>query len=237
MQLAFRIEKRRFVGREFLLFLWFESELFDATLKTDRHGTFGLWLDRSLVLSEGRESTKIVGPMPGSGREAKEALLRGQLPESAGLCVAWQDEETAFVLKAETLSVSGLKLKTVLDKAEAPSDLIKELTGERGPSRGPRAEAKDDRESFFERMTMVQEFEELLETLYRDFLELRLSPRWSEVVVPALKRWVAGEPVDADAYLAARNVPPPTQSEVVPQAADDNVPETGMATPELHADL
>ena len=31
MNLADRIEKRLFVGRELLLWLWFESELFEAT--------------------------------------------------------------------------------------------------------------------------------------------------------------------------------------------------------------
>ena len=41
MQLVDRIEKRRFVGREFVLWLWFESELFDATLSTKEHGEFG----------------------------------------------------------------------------------------------------------------------------------------------------------------------------------------------------
>ena len=42
MQLVDRIERRRFVGREFLVWLWFESELFDATLSTKEHGSFGL---------------------------------------------------------------------------------------------------------------------------------------------------------------------------------------------------
>lgn len=207
MQLIDRIEKRRFVGREFLLLLWAESELFEATLSTEKHGSFGLWLERSLVLSEGRESTKITAPLPGAGREAKEALLRGQLPESAGLRIAWHDDETAFVLKAESLSVSGLKLKTVLDKDDAPNPLLEELTG-RGPKRPKRStEPDDDREVFYERMALTQEFEELLEALYRDFVELRLSERWEGVVVPMLRRWVVGEPVDADAYLAARRAP------------------------------
>ena len=62
MQLVDRIEKRRFVGREFLLWLWFESELFDATLSTKAHGSFGLWFEKRLVLSEGKTSTSIVIP-------------------------------------------------------------------------------------------------------------------------------------------------------------------------------
>ena len=34
-----RIELRRFVGRELLLWLWFESEVFEATLETKAPST------------------------------------------------------------------------------------------------------------------------------------------------------------------------------------------------------
>ena len=206
MQLVDRIERRRFVGREFLLFLWFESELFEATLQTRKHGTFGLWLEKSLVLSERKESTRIVAPLPGQGREAKEALLRGQLPELAGVRVAIHDEETSFVLKADGLAFASLKLRTALDKAE-PNPLLDELMGKRPGGRKP-AEPRDDYEAFYERMALTEEFEELFETLYRDFLGLRLSARWAELVLPALRRWVVSESIEADAYLAARNAPP-----------------------------
>jgi hypothetical protein len=204
MQLSDRIEKRRFVGREFLLFLWFESELFDATLHTGEHGSFGLWLERSLVLSEGRESTRILAPSPGQGREAKEALLRGQLPESAGIRVAWNGEETSLVLKADRLAFAGLKLRTVLDKEER-SPLIDELTGKGQRSR-PSADAEDPYEVFYDRIGMTEEFEGLFEALYRDFLDARLSARWAAAVLPALRRWAAGEEVDTASYAAARVV-------------------------------
>lgn len=225
MQLVDRIEKRRFVGREFLLFLWLESELFEATLSTKKHGSFGLWLERTLILSEGKESTKITAPMPGLGREAKEALLRGQMPESAGIRIAWNDDETSLVLKAESFAFSGLKLKTVLDKEE-PNELLAELTG--GSKRPPRkVQPEDDREAFYERMGLTQEFEELFEHLYRDFLAVRLSHLWREVVEPTLRRWLSGDSIDADGYLAARSpkasVPPPetpeAEKKIVEQAA------------------
>lgn len=200
MQLVDRIEKRRFVGREFLLWLWFESELFDATLSTREHGSFGLWLEKRLVLSEGRESTRITAPMPGLGREAKEALLRGQLPESAGLRLALGDEETSFVLKAESLAVSGLKLPTLLGQGDEPSqnDLLDEILGrggQRGRSKATRGEpqAGDEQvEAFYERMRLTTDFEGLLESLYRDFIALRLSGAWEQSVVPLLRTWASG---------------------------------------------
>ena len=206
MQLVDRIEKRRFVGREFLLWLWFESELLDATLSTAAHGSFGLWLEKRLTLSAGKQSTRIIGPTPGLGREAKEALLAGQLPESAGVRIAWRNDETGFVLKAEQLAIAGLRLNTVLDqeKEEPASALLK---GAKQQKRGkPKKHVPDDEahEKFYERMQLTTEFEELLEALYNDFRALRLGERWVRDVVPALRAWARGEQVDAEAYVALK---------------------------------
>ncbi len=214
MQRVDRIEKRRFVGREFLLWLWFESELFDATLRTKEHGPFGLWLEKRLVLSEGKESTRITSPMPGLGREAKEALLRGQLPDSAGIRVAMRDDETSFVFKAETFAVSGLKLQAaVLDKEE-PNQLLEELTGKANKPRSKK-EPEDQHEVFYERMMLTAEFEHLLETLYRDFLALRLGAGWDETVVPMMRTWTLGGELDAGAYELLRYPPEPVKSDVL----------------------
>jgi hypothetical protein len=205
MQLVDRIEKRRFVGREFLLWLWVESELFDATLATAEHGSFGLWLEKRLVLSSGKESTRITHPSPGRGREAKEALLVGQLPESAGIRIALAEEETSFVLRAEALGVSGLRLPALLGNDEEATTALEELQGKRGKPK--RKDKRDDEayEAFYERMRLTQSFEALLEALYRDFLAYRLSDRWKAVFVPTAKAWARGQEVDADQYRAARD--------------------------------
>lgn len=205
VQLIDRIEKRRFVGREFLLWLWFRSELSEATLSTAEHGAFGLWIERQLVLSEAKESTRIKGPLPGSGREAKEALLRGQLPESAGLRVVLRDEETSFSFKAEMMAIGGLRLPSVLDKGEQepPTALMKELLGPPKARKGKKAEEPDaSHEVFYERMRLTQEFEDLLETLFRDFLILRLSESWNGQFVPMLRTWAEGRPLAEEDYVA-----------------------------------
>lgn len=208
MQLVDRIEKRRFVGREFLLWLWFESEIFDATLRTAAHGSFGLWLEKRLTLSVEKRSTRIVGPTPGYGREAKEALLAGQLPESAGIRIALRETETGFLLKADGLSIGGLKLATVLDqKEEREPELVREMKGARkgNKKKGKQRDSDDDaHELFYERMQLTAEIEEVVEALYSDFRTLRLSDRWNADVVPYLRAWVRGETVDAEAYTALR---------------------------------
>ena len=55
------------------------------------------------------------------------------------------------------------------------------------------------------RADLVAVIETYLADGVRDFLALRLSPAWDKTVLPALEDWVAGKPVNADRYKAARD--------------------------------
>jgi len=210
MQLVDRIEKRRFVGREFLLWLWFESELFEGTLRTREHGSFGFWVERQIVLTAGVEGTRIKGPLPAAGREAKESLRRGKLPESAGFHLVAGNAETSFTLKADKLAISGLKLPTVLGRAEdapppgldAPRRMVKRKRED--VARQEARESDESHEAFYERMNLTRELEGRLEALYRDFLAVRLGAAWGQVV-PFLRAWARGDDVDVEAYVRARD--------------------------------
>jgi hypothetical protein len=213
MQLVDRIEKRRFVGREFLLWLWFESEVFEATLATAEHGSFGLWVERQLVVSSTKqEVTRIKGALPASAREAKEGLRLGKLPESAGVHVSRGERECTFTLRAESLALAGLRLPAVLggegEQDRHPAAAL--LAAPRPPRRKKAREAPSDEahEAFYERMRLTREIEEVVEALYRDFLVLRLAPAWEAVAVPALRAWAAGEGTASDSieeYRLARD--------------------------------
>lgn len=210
MEVFERIELRRFVGRELLLWLWFESEVFEGTLETKAHGSFGLWLEGRLVLSAGQETTTIKGTIPGQHREAKESLLRGKMPDLASVHISWGGHDATLTLKAETLAISGLKLprkepdaaptgegttappRRAPRKRQAPAEAAAELA------------AHEANEELYERMRVTREIEGIVEALYRDFLALRLGPAWSELVVPALEAWSLGEAVDGDDYGTAR---------------------------------
>jgi hypothetical protein len=201
--LADRIELRRFVGRELLLWLWLESELFDATLSTKEHGSFGLWLEGRLVLDEGKEATIIRGTAPGLHREAKESLLRGKMPERAGLRLSFGDYECALTLRGETLGFAGL-VPPKKEKEEA-APLAAASPPPRRRKRSDAAAAPDaSHEAFYARMHFARDVEDLVSALYRDFLRLRLSSAWDAEVVPVLEAWVAGEDVDVERYRSAR---------------------------------
>lgn len=207
MDLADRIELRRFVGREHLLWLWFETELFEGNLRTSKHGSFAMWVEGRMVLSMGRERTTIRGSLPGAHREAKEAVRRGKLPEAVGFRLDRGELPAAFVLKGDSLALSGLSLPEP-PKDETPA--IEVLADAPRPKR--RGKAKDeadaadaDYDAFYERMRRTRDVEEVLEALYADFLALRLAAPWRASVWPAIERWIDGQDVDASGYRAIRS--------------------------------
>jgi hypothetical protein len=220
-----RIELRRFVGRELLLWLWFETEIFEATLQTKAHGSFGMWLEGRLVLSAGQETTTIKGTQPGNHREAKEALLRGKLPDTASLHLSWADHEATFTLKAETFGIAGLKLPkkgadasggdgggvpvasgapAALTRIDGPDKRRRPKSSARSAADAAAFASDEAHEDFYERMVVTREIEGIVEALYREFLALRLGAAWAATVTPALEAWAGGEEVDAEAYGRAR---------------------------------
>src|SRR5690606_34105548 len=134
---------------------------------------------------------------------AKESLLRGKMPERAGLHLSFGDHDCKLTLRGETLAFAGLAPPKKKEEEETPA-----LEAPPPPRRrGKKAEAPVDaeHETFYERMYYARDVEALVTALYRDFLALRLSPAWDAHVAPALEAWVAGEDVDVDRYRAARD--------------------------------
>jgi hypothetical protein len=211
MQLADKIEKRRFIGREFLLWLWFESELFTETLSTEKHGDFGFWIEKEIVLSSGKEVTRIKGTTPAHAREAKEGLRLGKMPERATFRLVLGERESGFSLKAEALAIGGLSLPAVLDDGsgislgELGSEMMARPKKKKGSAEDDeRRESDGKAEAFYDRMDLTQEVESILEGLYRDFLTLRLGKAWDSLLVPALKAWLAGDELDDESYRTNR---------------------------------
>lgn len=174
------VEMNRFVGREFLLWLWFESEVFETNLKTSGGRVISLWLETHLTLTMENEEARIKCPMPAAAPEAKQALQQGKLPKQARVHAILDEHEFAWVMKAEELAIGSLKIPAQL-KAES-----------------------DKYEALYERMRLTEELCAVLEALYADFITLRLAPAWEETIAPELKRWARGKSVDEKAYTALK---------------------------------
>lgn len=173
-----RIEHNRFAGREFLLWLWFESQIFETNLAPTGATRCAMWIETRLALGFEKEDSVLKSAAPADGPEAKEALRQGKLPREARLRMTTGEHEFAWVLRADTLSLGSVTIPAELESK------------------------KDDvHEVLYERMRLVEELEAILEALWGDFLTLRLSGAWNEGVLPALRRFAHAKPVDAKSYL------------------------------------
>lgn len=182
MDLLDRIDTVRFLGREFLVFVWWKSELFEGELEVEGFGKVNLHLDTSLVLEckkDELEKSTMRGPSPSATKEAKEALRAGKLPSKAHIHVVHEEQEFAFTFNADTMATAGVKIPALL--------------------------TEEDDEKFFERMHLVEKLEALLGSLYEEFLRIRLSPEWANAIAPGLRAWVKEEErLDARGYEAIR---------------------------------
>lgn len=178
------VESRRFLGREFLAWLWFRSEILGNELRIDDFGAAELWLEKSIVLEStteaGKEKSTLTGVAPSGTPEAKRALQQAKLPTRAKIAVRRGEQDFALTLDADTLGLSGVKIPAL-------------LTGE-----------GDD--PFHERMQLVEEIEGAIEALYKQFLAARVRPGFADETLPAMYAWLHEEDdaVVAKARRAAR---------------------------------
>lgn len=169
MDLVDRIETTRFLGSEFLLWLWFAGDVTEGKVETATHGVVEVSLETQLKLADPlsqRETVVLRGDDPCGSAEADQALKSGKLPEKALLRVKHGEMEWLLVLDAPSLGLSAIKLPALLD------------------------ESTD--EPLFERMRLLEQIDELMSELYGTFLNVRLAPSWQQELLPALRKWING---------------------------------------------
>jgi len=162
---AIAYNRFRFLGREFLTWLWFKIE-------TDPELGGGLgseWetvrIGRRIVLEKGqKERISIRGDAPGL-EEARLALRRGALVAELHLIMTSELRQWQMSLNGDGLHVSGLKISS---RSEVPKEEI-EVT---------------------ERIHHLETVFRLLDTLYGDFIRLRTGDRWEQGEEMSIRRWI-----------------------------------------------
>lgn len=178
MDLVDRIETTRFLGGEFLLWLWFSRDVTDGDIEVPEVGVIDVALETQLTLEDplsDRERVTIRGAAPFGGAEADQALRQGKLPRKVGLRIIYDKSEWVTTLDAATLALQSVKL--------------------------PAINSETAEEQFHERMRLLEQLHDLIQSLYRHFLGVRLSPLWQTDLAPAMASWLQGDLVmDSKAY-------------------------------------
>ncbi len=165
-------EPKDFLGNEFLLWLWTESEGKNGgAVQTEGEGEVTILIDRSLDLDcaygqSGKDSLR--GTAPARFPEARDALRTGKLPRKAGLILDAHNQQFSFTFNPETFALNATRLPDVED-AETPRVL------------------------FEERIGLVRDLCKSMDALFETFLKARTSSSW-ESQTSSIRRWIFQAP-------------------------------------------
>ena len=164
------VEGTRFLGSEFLIWLWFKVELFDGHWVRPDSSALQVVLHSQLSFAnfaDRQERTTLRGINPSATNEAKMALLCGKVPISAKISFTLDEsQDFTFVLDGLGFSFSSVKI--------------------------PQAVVEGD-EQFFDRMQLIDTLQTVFAELYAEFLSLRSTALWEKEFVPAVVAWSHGE--------------------------------------------
>lgn len=188
MDMFDRIKTTEFLGREFLTWLWFCSDVQEGLFRDldDPSGdAVEVWFDDALKLEvrvdKARESTTARGEAPGEMAAARAALRAGQKVTEAKLRIVKGEREYVCTIKADRLSLSGVKC--------------------------PRSFAPDTEERVVERLLLLEDLERTIDALFERFVRLRLDPAAWGAELSRMRAWVQEFP---EAPRLAEVVPLPS---------------------------
>lgn len=170
-----RVESTRFLGAEFLLWLWLRAEIVNKPIPLPELGDFEVWLDNQITLQsdiDPNERVTVRGAAPSGSPEAREAVRAQKFPVRARIAIRNEERDFACVLVAHRFAVSSGKIPAVL--------------------------TKDTDDAFQERMSLVERLCQNLDGLYAAFLRDRLSALWKEAWEPAIVSWADGDSIPAE---------------------------------------
>jgi hypothetical protein len=153
-----------FLGREFLLWLWYRSEVDYASITGATGVAMDVWVEDRLVLrGEADEAQRfdLKGGAPATSATARTAILEGKAVEAARFGLRDEDLEFTFELHSD-LSVRGAK---VPDPPLADDETVG-------------------------RQRMVDALQTRIDVLYDRFCTARLAPSWESTQLPSILSWL-----------------------------------------------
>ena len=171
LDVAVAYNRYRFLGEEFLTWLWYVIEKDQNLIKNFDNDFVALEIGNRLVFENRRKESRERITIKGDGAGLEEGILtlkKGALVTELNLVyksaeLAWQ-----FTLKGESLNVSSLNI----------------------PSIGL-PESDEDLEGFvLEKIFIYDKILNLLENIFIHFVKLRLSNSWQNKMVPKIRKWI-----------------------------------------------
>lgn len=170
MALLEKVRKTEFLGRDFLLWLWFRSETGDGRFDLGEDGIVEIWFDNMVTLQSESDDRKETIRCSGENcllKEARFALTMNKKITQAMIKLIIEENEWSFVLDSTWLDFRTLKTpKVIQDNREDPEGL------------------------FYEKIFLVEQAVSVINAVFASYIRERLSPEWKNQTLPALTEWI-----------------------------------------------
>lgn len=169
--LAVAYNRYKFLGYEFLTWLWFLIEKDIERLREADPELSSLEIGNRIVLEnhlhDNAETITIKGDDAGL-EEGILAMRKGALVTELNLSYTSNDQEWRFTIKGESLNISGFKAPEVAS-----------------------VETKEDVEgAILEKAYLYEKAILFVDKMFISFIRLRVSNEWHDHAVPLLKNWI-----------------------------------------------
>jgi len=161
----------KFIGHEFLTWLWFTIETDPDSLKKKDPELSAMEIGNRVVLENTRNNADETISISGDGAGLEEALLalkKGAKVTEINLVMKSGELEWRFNLKGESLGISGLKC----------------------PQTG-KVESKSDIEgAVLEKLYLCERVIDVVQNAFCTFMRLRVSAGWESGTARKIGRWI-----------------------------------------------
>lgn len=174
MDLVDLIQEKRFLGQEFLAWLWYKSEERGGVVDIPGTGDVLVVFEKHMLLEfgEGEASEKVIcRGLQTELKEARAGLLMGKKPEQARIRLARGDYEFNVTLTAATMEFRNVRLPKTVAEADEGND----------------QESLEGR--LLERISLFEELSSLVNDLYRMFIAKRASEQWPKEL-QKIRQWI-----------------------------------------------
>ena len=170
LDIAVAYNRYKFLGNEFLTWLWFMIETDQNRLRRYDPDLVSLNIGSRLVLENTRNNTKETITIKGKDANFEEGLLsmkKGAVVTEIHLSYKSGAQHWQFSLKGESLNVSNLKL----------------------PETGPVETPEDLEGAVIEKAYLMEKVIGLVNNLFSHFVKLRVSDEWRNQTVSRIRKW------------------------------------------------
>jgi len=174
MDLVDLIQEKRFLGQEFLAWLWYKAEERGGNVDVPGMGDILVVFEKHMLLEygEGETSEKVIcRGLQTELREARAGLALGKKPEQARIRLARGEYEFGVTLSAATMEFRSVRLPKTVDGADE-GDNRESLEGQ-----------------ILERIGLFEQLSEIVNELFRMFLAKRASNQWQDELIN-IRQWI-----------------------------------------------